>query len=152
MSPDQKAWLEKAQAAAAVANHPFPAMAACEAAEESAYGTSILARYHNNLFGMKQHAHPIFNTVNLPTREFIDTHWIRITIGWVDYPDWASCFVDRKDTLERLKNNYPHYKAALQADDPETYIREVSATWSTDPDRAEKILTIYRASQAEPTA
>lgn len=118
-------------------------MAACEAAEESAFGTSKLAVEANNLFGTKQHRHWIFGTMNLPTKEFINGAWIVTTGAWVVYPDWASCFADRMATLERLSVVYPHYANALEAGSATTYINEVSKTWSTDPKRAEKILAIY---------
>jgi flagellum-specific peptidoglycan hydrolase FlgJ len=129
-------------------------MAACEAALESSWGNSQLARDDFNLFGMKQHAHPVFGTMTLPTREWIgkekDTQdgnpdgWIQVTASWVKYPDWRACFADRLATLERLSNVLPHYKAALEAPDAQTYITEVSKTWSTDPRRAEKVLSIYQ--------
>jgi len=140
----QRAFLDKASAEAEKVNHPFPAMAAAEAALESSWGNSQLAREANNLFGMKQHAHPICGTMNLPTKEFLDGRWLSCTSQWVDYPDWASCFADRLATLQRLSNAYPHYKAALDAQDAETYVRQVSMTWSTDPQRADKVLSIYR--------
>ena len=58
MTDAQKAFLDKASAAATKAAHPFPRMAAAEAALESGYGLSGLAIEDNNLFGMKQHIHP----------------------------------------------------------------------------------------------
>lgn len=143
MNPLQIDFLVKAQAAAAKVSHPFPAMAACEAALESAFGASGLAKNDNNLFGMKQHAHAIYGTVTLPTREFLLGEWKTVTSQWVNYPDWASCFADRFATLQRLSNVYSHYKAALAAPNAETYIAEVSKTWSTDPQRANKVLAIY---------
>jgi flagellum-specific peptidoglycan hydrolase FlgJ len=92
--------------------------------------------------------------MTLPTREWIgkekDTQdgnpdgWIQVTASWVKYPDWRACFADRLATLERLSNVLPHYKAALEAPDAQTYITEVSKTWSTDPRRAEKVLSIYQ--------
>ena len=144
MNPVQRDFLDRAQAAAKQVGHPFPAMAACEAALESGYGQSELARSDNNLFGMKQHAHPIYGTVTLPTREFLLGEWKTVTSKWIEYPDWAACFADRLATLQRLANAYPHYKAALAAPDAETYIAEVSKTWSTDPLRGDKVLGIYR--------
>ena len=55
-------------------------------------------------------------------------------------------------TLERLSNAYSHYKAALDAPDAQTYITEVSKTWSTDPLRAQKVLGIYQEYIALPAA
>jgi flagellum-specific peptidoglycan hydrolase FlgJ len=140
----QHQFLDRATAEAVKANHPFPQMAACEAALESSFGASLLAIQDNNLFGMKQHAHPIFGTMTLPTREFLDGKWVQCSAKWVRYPDWRACFADRLATLERLSNAYPHYKAALDAKDARTYIAEVSETWSTDPLRGLKVLNIYK--------
>ena len=144
MNSLQRAFLDKATAEAQKVNHPFPQMAAAEAALESSWGNSQLAREANNLFGMKQHAHPVCGTVTLPTQEFLDGKWMACSARWVEYPDWSACFADRLATLQRLSNAYPHYKAAIEAQDPETFIREVSKTWSTDPRRAEKVLSIYQ--------
>jgi flagellum-specific peptidoglycan hydrolase FlgJ len=143
MTTPQKDFLQQANTAALRSGHIFPEMAACEAALESAYGTSQLAREANNLLGMKQHRHMIYQTMNLPTREFQDSAWIQTTAAWIVYPDWASCFADRMATLQRLASVYPHYKHALDAGSATTYINEVSQTWSTDPERANKVLAIY---------
>jgi flagellum-specific peptidoglycan hydrolase FlgJ len=143
MNDSQKQFLNEAAAQAVKANHPFPQMAACEAALESTWGHSELAREANNLFGMKQHAHPVYGTMTLPTREFEKGEWIQTAANWVKYSDWRACFVDRLATLERLSNAYPHYKAAIDAKDAHTYITEVSKTWSTDPNRALKVEGIY---------
>jgi flagellum-specific peptidoglycan hydrolase FlgJ len=145
MTDAQKTFLDKATAAATQAAHPFPRMAACEAALESGYGLSGLASEDNNLFGMKQHRHPEYGTVSLPTKEFEQGEWVAVTAEWVRYPDWQTCFFDRVSTLTRLSTAYPHYAAALRAMDVDTYIREVSASWSTDPARADKCLAIYSA-------
>lgn len=119
-------------------------MAACEAALESGWGHSQLAREANNLFGTKQHAHAVFGTMTLPTSEFLDGKWVTVAgANWVKYPDWQSCFVDRLATLQRLSSAYAHYAAALKATDARTFVEEVSKTWSTDPNRALKILGIY---------
>jgi flagellum-specific peptidoglycan hydrolase FlgJ len=156
MNSLQRHFLDAAAAQAVKANHPFPKMAACEAALESTWGHSELAREANNLFGTKQHAHPIYGTMNLPTREWagstVDGRWVTVTAQWVRYPDLRACFNDRLATLERLSNAYPHYKAALNAQDPRTYITEVSKTWSTDPLRAAKVLDIYQEYVAPPPA
>ncbi len=144
MNDQQRDFLRDARDAAISAKHPFPEMAAAEAALESNWGNSELAREANNLFGMKQHAHAVYGTMNLPTREFEKGEWIQTVAHWVQYPDWASCFADRLATLQRLSNAFPHYKAALEAHDAETYVKEVSQTWSTDPGRARKVISIFQ--------
>jgi flagellum-specific peptidoglycan hydrolase FlgJ len=151
MNTFQREFLDRATAEATKASHPFPDMAACEAALESNWGNSELAKDANNLFGMKQHAHFIYGTMNLPTREFENGEWIETVAHWVKYPDWPTCFADRLATLQRLSNALHHYAAALNATDPQTYITEVSKTWSTDPKRAVKVLSIYLEYLKEPT-
>jgi len=147
VTDQQKEFLDRATLAARSAGHIFPEAAACEAALESAWGKSGLATVDNNLFGMKQHQHPIYSTANLPTKEFENGEWITVVAHWINYPGWPQCFADRMATLKRLApaQGFEHYAAALAAPDAETYVREVSAKWSTDPNRAEKVLAIYNA-------
>jgi flagellum-specific peptidoglycan hydrolase FlgJ len=152
MNSQQRTFLDLATAAAAKANHPFPQMAACEAALESTWGHSQLAREDNNLFGMKQHAHPVFGTMTLPTEECLDGKWVACSANWVKYPDWRACFADRLATLERLSNAYPHYAAALRATDARSFVEEVSKSWATDPNRALKVLGVYEEYVAAPPA
>lgn len=135
MNDLQRQFLNRATAEAVKANHPFAQMAACEAALESSWGNSELARDANNLFGMKLHQHNIYGKINLPTREWSAAKgWMQVPgVDWEKYPDWRSCFCDRLVTLERLSNAYPHYKAALDAPDAKSYIISVSESWSTDP-------------------
>lgn len=152
LNAKQTDFLDRASEAAKRATCSFPRMVACEAALESSYGTSQLAAKWNNLFGMKAHVHNIYGKVSLPTREFVgvgkDTDevkdgWITVAADFEAYPDWDTCFFDRLSTLIRLSHAYPHYAAALNATDAETYVREVSQTWSTDPHRADKVIAIY---------
>jgi flagellum-specific peptidoglycan hydrolase FlgJ len=147
MTPEQKQFLQNAAGEARKAGHVFPEMAACEAALESGFGASELARVDHNLFGTKQHKHPVYSTHNLPTTEFLTLpqggEWITVNAAWVSYPDEASCFADRMSTLTRLAPVLPHYAAALGAASPEIYVMEVSRTWATDPKRGAKVLVIY---------
>lgn len=143
LTPAQQKFLDDASQAAFEAHHPFPSMAGCEAALESTYGKSQLAAQDQNLFGTKQHQHPIYGTAYLPTREFLDGQWVVVNAAFVKYPDWASAMKDRVATLIRLAPHYPHYANALAATDKNDYIAEVSKTWSTDPHRAESVRAIH---------
>jgi flagellum-specific peptidoglycan hydrolase FlgJ len=136
-------FLNKAAGDARVAGCPFPEMEACEAALESGWGKSKIAIDANNLFGTKQHVHPIYQTMSLPTREYLGGNWTVVAAKWIEYPSWAACFADRVATLQRLSGAYPHYAAALDAPDAATYIIEVSKTWSTDPQRAAHVQALY---------
>ena len=143
MTPEQ--FLQQACNAAQASGHIWPLYAACEAALESAWGTSKLALEDNNLFGMKQHRHAIFGTVILPTQEFLGLDWIKTEAPFVRYPDWAACFADRMATLRRLapERGFEHYALALDAPNGQEYVIQVSMKWSTDPRRAQKVLSIY---------
>jgi len=143
-------FLIQALRAAGSAKHPWPEYAACEAALESAWGMSSLALKDCNLFGMKQKRHPIYGTAALPTREFLHGHWVHITADFVVYPGWSACFEDRVFTLRKLAPVYPHYAAALAARDGQTYITEVSKSWSTDPGRAHSVTVIHHVFFEEP--
>lgn len=147
MTTAQKQWLDMMADAAFAAHHIFPTMAACEAALESAhkgiFGASELAREDKNFFGTKQHQHPVFGTASLPTNEYLDGKWKAVEAKFVKYPTVEACFEDRMATLRRLESDYPHYAEALAATDPIEYVRAVSKTWSSDPDRAAHVIAIY---------
>lgn len=137
----QDNFLLRARDAARNAGHLWPEFAACEAALESAWGKSKLALEANNLFGRKQsHDAPVFDTIDMPTHEFINGETVTVLAHWVKYPDWQSCFKDRMALLHRLTS---YYGAALMATNGEDFIRAVSKSWSTDPLRAEKVLVIH---------
>src|ERR1035438_5317570 len=84
MTPANKDFLHRAMDAAQKAGHVFPEMAACEAALESGYGRSQLATQDRNLFGTKQHLHPIYGTQSLPTREDLGGAWKTVNSNWID--------------------------------------------------------------------
>lgn len=143
----QSLFLVRACRAALEARHIYPEYAACEAALESGWGRSKLAMEANNLFGQKQSHPPLTGTETLamPTREYLHGHWTTVMANWAKFPDWQDCFAERMTLLERLSHTFPHYRAALEAVSGEQYVTEVSQTWSTDPERAGKVLAIYDA-------
>ncbi len=147
MTPQE--FLVKAAEAAQAAQHIFPEYAACEAALESGWGRSRLAQQANNLFGQKQTHPPAGEALSMPTREYLDGAWTSVEAEWMIFPDWASCFRQRMAVLRRLAADYPHYRAALAAASGEDFITQVSRSWSTDPDRAEKVLSVFRAHCAQ---
>jgi flagellum-specific peptidoglycan hydrolase FlgJ len=141
----QQQFLQKAHQAAASAGHIFPEFAACEAALESGWGLSHLATEANNLFGQKQSRPPLpgTQTISLPTREYLNGAWTTVQANWIKFPDWQSSFAERMNLLRRLASSCPHYAAALAATTGEEFIEQVSQRWSTDPQRAAKVLNIY---------
>lgn len=146
----QAEFLTRAVAAARLAGHVYPEMAACEAALESAWGRSRLAREANNLFGQKQDRGRTegIGTLKLPTREYLHGQWVTEEADWVKFPDWTASFAGRMEILRALSSEFPDYARALQAQTPEQFVQWVSQRWSTDPARAQKVLSIYREHQA----
>ncbi len=143
MKPEE--FLPKAAAAARAAGHIFPEYAACEAALESAWGASALAVRANNLFGQKQSHPPRGESLCLPTREFLRGAWVTVEAQWMIFANWQDCFAQRIELLRSLEHGYPHYRAALLAQTGEQFVEQVSLSWSTDPERAAKVLSVYRA-------
>jgi flagellum-specific peptidoglycan hydrolase FlgJ len=143
----QEEFLTRAYAAARAAEHIFPEIAACEVAIESAWGQSRLAVEANNLFGQKQSHPPLegTGTLALPTREYLRKQWVTVEANWVKFASWHDCFRARMALLERLREAYPHYAAALAARTGEDFVAAVSKSWSTDPGRAAKVLAIRAA-------
>lgn len=147
-SPQQLDALAKVYASAKESGCLWPQAQACEAMVETTWDTSELGVADNNLFGMKQHAHPIFGTVNLPTKEFLRGKWVVQHDDFVKYPTMADCFADRMNTLRALAPHYPHYAAALAATNPEDFLAQVSRTWSTGPTRGDQCIAILHSHQA----
>jgi flagellum-specific peptidoglycan hydrolase FlgJ len=150
MPTPQDTFLRQASAAARAAGHIFPDYAACEAALESTWGQSRLAREANNLFGQKQSAEGAqgVGTLSIPTQEFLHGRWVTVTAQWVRFADQAACFRARIALLRRLEHSYSAYARALSAATGEAFIEEVSRAWSTDPQRAAKVLAIHRQHSA----
>jgi flagellum-specific peptidoglycan hydrolase FlgJ len=143
----QDDFLHRASTAARAAGHIFPDYAACEAALESGWGMSQLAIEAHNLFGQKQ-AHPPLpgaETISLPTREYLHGAWTIVQASWIRFSGWQACFEERMRLLQSLQLAYPHYAAALAAKTGEEFIDQVSRSWSTDPQRAGKVLAIHDA-------
>lgn len=137
-------FLQQAFTAARAAGHIYPEYAACEAALESAWGHSALAQQANNLFGQKQSHPPRGHSLTLPTRECLHGAWVTVQAQWMVFGDWQDCFAHRMTLLRALQQGYPHYRAALAAKTGEQFVVQVSKSWSTDPERATKILSVYR--------
>lgn len=145
LSTQQQQALRSAYAAARQAEVLFPNAQACEVMVETTWGTSQLFLKGNNAFGMKQHAQPLYDTITMPTKEFLNGAWVTIDAPFVKYPTLADCFADRMATLRKLAPNYPHYAAALTATNPEDFLTEVSLTWSTGPTRGASCIAILHA-------
>lgn len=152
MTPE--AFFAKAVPLAIAAGSRFPGYQCCEAAEESAWGESELARLANNLFGQKQgHTTSGQPSIVLPTHEFVGGRLTPALGRFVKFSSWQASFAGRMDLLEALAEErlpsgalrFQGYAAALDAFTGEDFIRNVSTDWSTDPNRAQTVLDIYDA-------
>lgn len=138
--------------AAKQSGHIFPAAAAAEACVETTWGTSKLYLQAINPFGEKQDSrHPRYGTLSMLTKEFLHNTWVTVNADWIKYPTLSASFQDRMQTLIRLAPlpGYEHYKAALVATTPEQYLTEVSAKWSTGPERGSECISILHVHQQD---
>lgn len=136
----------RAMPAAIEGGHIWPEFAICEAAEESAWGESELARRANNLFGQKRgRCDGNYPMLALPTKEWDGTAFVPCTCDWPVFPDWPTAFRERMATLRALAPEIPAYAAALKSVTGPGFVTRVSKAWSTDPKRAANVLAIYEA-------
>jgi flagellar protein FlgJ len=116
-----------------------PGITVAQAALESAWGQSQLARAAHNYFGIKAHgAHPF---ITLPTREVVRGQSIRTAARFARYASLEECFADR-DRL--LCTSHLYADACACAHDPEAFARALAVHWATDPHYAEKLLAVWR--------
>jgi flagellum-specific peptidoglycan hydrolase FlgJ len=139
ITSEQQAFLEKVYKSAVDSGHIYPKMVACEAALESSWGASELAKEANNLFGRKVWAAGP-DVITIPTKEFLHGAWTVVNAFWKKFPTYTDCLKDRMSILQ----NDARYKAAVSATTPEDYIAQVSKVWSTDPNRGNLVLGIYK--------
>ncbi len=113
-----------------------------QAALESAWGESQLAKDGCNLFGVKAGKIWTGATLTLPTKECIKGVWVNCEAVWRKYPDWLASIDDHSRFL--ILN--PRYKLAFTGHRTgEDFARMVQACgYATDPRYADKIISIIR--------
>lgn len=112
-----------------------------EAALESAWGDSLLAKKGMNLFGVKADASWKGPTLTMQTREFLHGAWCVVPALWRKYDDWLGCINDHAEFL--IAN--PRYRSAFSATDGEAFAQAVAAAgYATDPLYAQKLISIMR--------
>jgi flagellum-specific peptidoglycan hydrolase FlgJ len=133
-----------AQAASGVSG--FPAgITVAQAALESNWGASQLARDAQNYFGIKARGGRPF--IELPTTEFLAGKALHVIARFTRYASMEECFTDRDAIIARV-SVYAEARAA--AADPAAFARALAKHWATDPAYAEKVLHIYRAENLAP--
>jgi hypothetical protein len=160
----QSEGLKRCMAAAIVAGHPFPGIAAAEAAVETAtkaggWFTSTLYTKHNNYLGLKAPSWYKGAVVALPTDEFVPD-------GKARDPRWANPRNPRKvagGTWWTIDADFCHfntledcarcqmivlgkaYADCLAIEDPQQFAQQVSHKWSTGQQRGDTVVAIYRS-------
>lgn len=130
-----------AQASAALTNIPAGFVVA-DAALESGWGSSGLTQNAMNLFGVK--ADPSWSgpTYAIPTREFLSGQWTMVNALFRKYSDWLGSIQDHAAFLI----NNPRYAPAFLTTDSVSFAQAVAAaSYATDPQYAQKIISIINA-------
>jgi len=108
-----------------------------QAALESAWGESGLAKAGNNLFGIKADSRWRGETLTLNTREFIKGQWLVVPAKWRKYASWQASIDDH---AAFLKGN-PRYQPCFLCQTTEAFARALlKAGYATDPSYADKLL------------
>ncbi len=117
-----------------------------QAALESAWGESGLARAGNNLFGIKADSRWRGETLTLNTREFIKGQWLVAPAKWRKYPNWQ---VSIDDHAAFLKLN-PRYKACFLCTTAPAFAQALAQVgYATDPDYANKLIALISKHQLQ---
>ena len=135
--------LAAATAARGVGAPINPVIAAAQAALESNWGQSQLAREANNLKGVKAGSSWGGPVIELPTREWreADGTWYTTVARWRKYADWKESFEDYGALIARV---YP--VAASRAEDARAFLEALihgdRYSYATDPSYVEKVWAI----------
>ncbi len=120
------------------------AVVTAQGALESNWGKSYLAQKANNLFGIKAGKDWKGETIELPTKEYVNGKWIEVIARWRKYPSWNLCIVDYANLIKTRK----WFQDALKyLDDPEKFLRSILPApgkpgWATDPEYFSKVKQI----------
>ena len=113
-----------------------------QAALESAWGESELAKQAFNLFGVKADKSWKGNVLYMPTKEFMQGKWVTVTAAWRKYAGWLDSINDRA----KFFAVNPRYRLAMTGKRTgDDFARQIAlAGYATDPRYAEKLCQIIR--------
>ncbi len=138
--------LTSAAVASAKATGVPASITLAQAALESGWGESALAKTGNNLFGIKADSLWRGQTLTMNTKEFIKGHWVVVPALWRKYPSWQSSIDDH---AAFLKQN-PRYKACFLCTTSPAFARALAqAGYATDPDYANKLIALMSKHQLQ---
>lgn len=119
----------------------FPSVLMAQAALESGWGQSTLAKLHNNFFGVKAGSNWKGEVVTLPTREVIKGQDVMVNARFRKYANPLDSLKDRNDFL-RVN---PRYQKAgvFDAKTPEEQALLLQkAKYATDPNYANQLIKL----------
>ena len=117
-----------------------------QAALESAWGESGLAKAGNNLFGIKADSLWRGQTLTMNTKEFIKGQWVVVPALWRKYPSWQASMEDHAAFLRRN----PRYKACFLCTTAPAFAKAlVQAGYATDPEYANKLIVLMDKHQLQ---
>lgn len=117
-----------------------------QAALESGWGESRLAREGRNVFGIK--ADPAWTgpTVDMPTREYVNGAWVQQVARWRAYSNWQGSIDDHAAFFRRNSR----YARCFECSTGEGWAQAVAqAGYATDPQYAGKLVQIMREHHLE---
>ena len=132
--------------ASAKATGVLASISIAQAALESAWGESGLAKTGNNLFGIKADSLWRGPTLTINTKEFIKGQWVVVPALWRKYPSWQASMDDHAAFLRRN----PRYKACFLCTTAPAFAKElVQAGYATDPEYANKLIALMDKHQLQ---
>lgn len=143
MTPEEFIAAVAPAARASMQTSKIPAsFAVADAADESGWGSSQLARQAFNLFGVKADSSWHGPTLTMRTREYLNGQWVMVPAVWRKYSDWLGSIEDHAQFL--LTN--PRYQPAFAYVSGATFAQAIAAAgYATDPQYAAKIISIIKA-------
>ncbi len=131
---------EAAKASAKVTGVPA-SFTVAQAALESGWGRSLLARQGKNLFGVKADRAWTGETLAMSTREFLKGEWVQIQALWRRYTTWQDSLDDHGAFFRKNKR----YAPCFTAKDAIDFAQQVQACgYATDPAYAEQIIKLIK--------
>ena len=132
--------------ASAKASGVLASITIAQAALESGWGESGLAKTGNNLFGIKADSRWRGQTLTMNTKEFIKGQWVVVPALWRKYPSWQASMEDHAAFLRRN----PRYKACFLCATASAFAKALlQAGYATDPEYANKLIALMDKHQLQ---
>ena len=133
--------LTTAAVASAKASGVPASITIAQAALESDWGESALAKTANNLFGIKADSLWRGQTLTMNTKEFIKGQWVVVPALWRKYSSWQASVDDHAAFLKRN----PRYKICFTCTTAQAFAKALAqAGYATDPAYSDKVIGLIK--------